>query len=164
MVKNKVSKNKKSKRIVLNFSLSLTNRWLYVFFCLLSVVLLAVGVYSTHYTNVPNPGHGAHAIQITTSEGEETTLQQAIDDGKLGGGGNIGGSLVVTPYEISCASTQPSCPDQNLGSHEFCASTGFYGDGNQCKIFIDGNNDWILRQSGVAGSRLYCYAHCFDYS
>ena len=165
MVKSGVSKHKNSKKFVVNFSLSFTNRWLYVFLFFFLVVLLAVGVYSTHYTSVPNPGHGAHNIVVDVG-GSEMSLQEAIDDGAFGGGG--GGSFVESFYSVDCGGG--GCTNSvNMGSHEFCTYSGFYRDNGfyrGCKMTKPGD-DWVLEiflSSGSEGVSWSCYAMCFDYA
>lgn len=52
-------------------------------FLILSVLVLLSGVIlASSYTFIPNPGHGGDRVQVTLG-GQEMTLQEAIDQGKL---------------------------------------------------------------------------------
>lgn len=63
----------------------LSNKLFYSLIITLVFVALGAGVYA--YTSaVPNPGHGADGVWVT-SNGTEKTLQEAIDGGDFGGSG-----------------------------------------------------------------------------
>lgn len=50
------------------------------------LIIIFAGIFVYAYTSVPNPGHGASSVVVTVN-GSEMTLQQAIDQNKIGGGG-----------------------------------------------------------------------------
>ena len=64
----------------LKIELTITNKWLF-FFVLVLVIAISIGVWA--YTQaIPSPGHGGDAILVSIN-GQEKTLQQAINDGDL---------------------------------------------------------------------------------
>lgn len=69
-------------KIEINFS----NKVFYTLIILTALVLLGAGVYA--YTqSIPNPGHGADKVLISIN-GQEKTLQAAVDAGDFSSGGN----------------------------------------------------------------------------
>lgn len=69
----------------MDLRLTFSNKTAYTLLMVLFVLLGGLLVYS--YTQpLPNPGHGGDTILISVN-GMEKTLQQALNDGDLGGGG-----------------------------------------------------------------------------
>ena len=84
-------------KLVVNIS----NKALYTIIALF--VFGVVGLFVYAYSNVPNPGHGADQVVVNIG-GQEMTLQQAIDEGVLdGGGGSSGIDFYWALEEVGCA-------------------------------------------------------------
>ena len=66
----------------MQITINLSNKTLAIFVGLLTFLVIGLVVYA--YSNIPNPGHGADQI-VVNIDGQEMTLQEAIDSGKIGG-------------------------------------------------------------------------------
>lgn len=77
--------------MAIKLQVTLSNKWVYSLFFFI-LLFIGAGVYA--YTAVPDPGHGADSVVVTVN-GEELTLQQAIDQGKFGA--SSGGGVIWTP-------------------------------------------------------------------
>jgi len=68
----------------IKLEINLTNKWMYTSIVIAFLLILGIGVFA--YTqSIPNPGHGANAVWISVPGFGEMTLQDAIDQNKLGG-------------------------------------------------------------------------------
>ncbi len=100
----------------MKIEVNLEKKGMFVILAAALIIAGAIVVYA--YTSVPNPGHGASSV-VVTAGGVEMTLQEAIDNSKLGGTGNIiNGSGIVfstvsgkTMINASTTGYYYQCPD-----------------------------------------------------
>jgi len=65
--------------MAIKFEITVTNKWLYSLIVFGILLVLGVGVYA--YTqSIPNPGHGADSVWVSTSSGENS-LQNVLNNG-----------------------------------------------------------------------------------
>ena len=67
----------------MQITINLSNKTLAILVGVLTFLAIGLVVYA--YNNIPNPGHGANQI-VVNIDGQEMTLQEAIDSGKIGKG------------------------------------------------------------------------------
>jgi len=102
-------------------TIKLSNKVAYTLIAVLLILTVGLVVYA--YSNTPNPGHGADQI-IVNINGQEKTLQQAIDDGDFGGNYEY-------PNCVKCSWTGWRCVDQEDGPYDW------YGNcQNQCIVEV----------------------------
>jgi len=65
----------------MQITINLSNKTLAILVGVLTFLAIGLVVYA--YNNIPNPGHGADQI-VVNIDGQEMTLQEAIDSGKFG--------------------------------------------------------------------------------
>ncbi len=82
---------KRGKIIEVHFHL--TNKWLYTFIALGILIILAVGVYAA--TTKTGGWHSSSEVEVTVA-GVTKSLQEAINDGSLIGGGGASGTLGIS--------------------------------------------------------------------
>lgn len=130
------------KKVNINF----TNKWLYSITFAILLIAITIGVYA--YTTIPNPGHGADTI-IVDVDGNEMTLQEAIDSGSFGSETNIDFQWV--PESVGCNSdyidTQIRDDEDSttsLGENNFAGGTMI--------LCISGVNavEWVLKSNGCS--------------
>lgn len=77
----------------MKIEVNLEKKSLLVILAAILIIAGAIVVYA--YTNIPNPGHGGDSVVVKVGD-TEMTLQEAIDNSKLGGTGNfVNGSGIV---------------------------------------------------------------------
>lgn len=122
----------------------------YVFAILSVLLLIGVSVFAYTYTSqIPNPGHGADTVLINVN-GIEMTLQDAITNGKIGGGAsNVIAGINGISFTYSCFDpTQaaaygltPIC--NNTGGTQGYCPTGFVQ-----KLALGNWGTWNLNGNG----------------
>ena len=134
-----------------------------VFLIVGAVLILAGVIGAIAYTNsIPNPGHGGDSVLVNTSNGE-MTLQEAIDQGLIGGSGSSGsgGGLEYTgsteifhsPGDIA------KCPDATSTIMLMEYFGGKPENGNE-GCFVD-NQGTTSVQGRVVGAGPACRWACF---
>jgi hypothetical protein len=106
-------------------------------FAILSVLLLiGVSVFAYTYTSqIPNPGHGADTVWVYAN-GSEITLQDAINTGKIGGGGSgssIRGLTLLASDESG--SSTITIPPNTFSKILITAEFFYYGHGSVIPTF-----------------------------
>jgi hypothetical protein len=146
----------------MTIKISVSNRVAYTFVASV-IILIAAGFVIAQYTNpIPNPGHGGNTVWVATTGGE-MTLQDAIDQGVLGGQQTAGVPLKIESQWMACGECgdRIACADQN------CCTAGWtdtflqdadnmdninkpYHDVNEDNIVGDGIVHLCLRAVGNA--------------
>jgi|GEM_PF-7091954 len=130
---------------MVSININFSNKTSYTILALALLLTITRIVYATTYSSIPNPGHGADTIKVTVG-GQETTLQDAIDDNLIGGGG---GTL--------------SCADVSTGQAGIAPSTICANQGKICTSAFDYDNpygEWHPFGCGMPSNRAYQVIRC----
>ncbi len=114
-------------------TIKLSNKVAYTLIAVLLILTVGLVVYA--YSNTPNPGHGADQI-IVNINGQEKTLQQAIDEGDFGGRSCRVGTQIccVNNWKWTCGDTVYT----DSGWSDFSLGGGDWHDADQvkCKVRV----------------------------
>jgi hypothetical protein len=112
--------------MTIKFEINMTNKWLYSLIVIGVLLAFGVGVWAYEYLqSIPNPGHKGDSVLISIN-GQEKTIQQAIDDGDFGGNYEY-----KYPQCVHCNWTGWRCVDQEDGPYDW------YGNcQNQCIVEV----------------------------
>jgi len=132
--------NKKERNMKQKIKKKISNKLFYTLLILLVILFLGLGVYA--YTSIlPNPGHGADKVLVSVN-GQEKTLQQAIDNGDIGNKRlyfELNGQGTTSKYlELDGIYSQ--------SIYNICS------DGDGCTVTL-GMKDWDTNQPGNIASR-----------
>ncbi|MFA5141727.1 MAG: hypothetical protein WC471_02055 [Candidatus Woesearchaeota archaeon] len=119
----------------MNFNINITNKIAYLAIGILTLLIVA-GLGIAYTSAVPIPGHGADTVLVSVS-GTEMTLQQAIDQQKIGGG------LTCITQEYKCTTTTECASVKTSGHAIATCPSGYTVTGGSCYMKYSTGQDTI---------------------
>jgi hypothetical protein len=125
--------------MAIKLEINMTNKWLYSLIAVCIVLALGVGVYA-YTSSIPNPGHGGDSVLISIN-GQEKTIQQAIDDGDLASSTSEISSLKTRVIECNGNCGDEGTPNA-ICSNSYGSSYKALSVDCECIEVWDANQNW----------------------
>ena len=145
----------------MKFEVNVEKRYAYIIISLLIIVAGLLVVNAAYTSQIPNPGHGGDRVLVKVGT-QEVTLQKAIDDGLLSGGGE---GSVVSCRQVDQAVDEGTKVCCNTGEVVMFAAfaagqsgldttpTYKLSDGSKCVTPTEGTG---LGEKGIAFNMICC--------